>query len=76
MRSIYTDTLIELIQKYVEEHPGIDQNRIYIGGCSNGGYMTMNLLFEKPDYFAAAYPVCDAAGTGETLFQWLAEQSN
>ena len=60
MRSIYTDTLIELIQKYVEEHPGIDQNRIYIGGCSNGGYMTMNLLFEKPDYFAAAYPVCEA----------------
>lgn len=59
-RSIYTDTLMELIQDYVAKHTGIDTDRIYIGGCSNGGYMTMNMIFCYPDYFAAAYPICEA----------------
>lgn len=58
--SIYTQTLMELISSYVENTPEVDTNRIYIGGCSNGGYMTMNMLFQYPDYFAAAYPVCEA----------------
>lgn len=60
LKSIYTDTLMELILHYVDTHPGIDKNRIYIGGCSNGGYMTMNMLLSYPGYFAAAYPICEA----------------
>lgn len=59
-RSYYTDALMGLIKSYVEEHSEIDTSRIYIGGCSNGGYMTVNMLIEYPDYFAAAYPVCEA----------------
>lgn len=58
--SMYTQTLMELIESYVAVHPGIDTKRIYIGGCSNGGYMTMNMILSYPDYFAAAYPVCQA----------------
>lgn len=58
--SMYTQTLMELIENYVSTHPGIDTKRIYIGGCSNGGYMTMNMILNYPDYFAAAYPVCQA----------------
>jgi len=54
--SYYTETLMELIKSYVESNPKIDKNRIYIGGCSNGGYMTINMLVNYPDYFAAAYP--------------------
>ena len=42
------------------EHPDIDTDRIVIGGCSNGGYMTMNMVMQYPDYFAAAYPICEA----------------
>lgn len=60
MQSIYTKTLMELIQSYVEAHPQIDTDRIYLGGCSNGGYMTMNMLLTYPEYFAAAFPVCEA----------------
>ncbi|MDO4274980.1 MAG: prolyl oligopeptidase family serine peptidase [Eubacteriales bacterium] len=60
IKSIYTETLMELILKYVQDHPGIDTDKIYIGGCSNGGYMTMNMLLLYPDYFAAAYPICEA----------------
>lgn len=59
-RSYYTDALMGLIETYVAAHPEVDADRIYIGGCSNGGYMTVNMLMEFPGYFAAAYPVCEA----------------
>lgn len=55
--SWYTEALMELIRAYVDAHPEIDQRRIYLGGCSNGGYMTMNMLMSYPGYFAAAFPV-------------------
>ncbi|MGM9538469.1 MAG: prolyl oligopeptidase family serine peptidase [Candidatus Onthomonas sp.] len=58
--SIYLSTLKELIDSYVAANPGIDANRIYVGGCSNGGYMTMDLILNYPDYFAAAFPICEA----------------
>ncbi|WP_088340651.1 prolyl oligopeptidase family serine peptidase [Robiginitalea sediminis] len=52
---IYHAGLMALIQDYVERHPEIDRNRIYVGGCSNGGYMSLKLILEHPDYFAAGY---------------------
>ena len=58
--SYYTDALMNLIKSYVSDHEEIDTDRIYIGGCSNGGYMTVNMLIAYPEYFAAAYPVCEA----------------
>jgi len=58
--SYYTKALFNLIEEVVAQNPKIDKNRIYIGGCSNGGYMTMNMIIEYPEYFAAAYPVCQA----------------
>ncbi|GHV37388.1 hypothetical protein AGMMS49546_04990 [Spirochaetia bacterium] len=59
--SKYTRALKNLIDTYIDNNPGIDRSRIYIGGCSNGGYMTMVMILEYPDYFAAAFPVCSAA---------------
>lgn len=58
--SIYADGLFELIQNYVNSNDDIDKNKIIIGGCSNGGYMTIELLLKHPDYFAAAFPICEA----------------
>lgn len=58
--SRYTEILMDTIEDYVSSNPDIDQNRIYLGGCSNGGYMTINMLINYPDYFAAAYPCCEA----------------
>jgi len=57
--SWYTGALWKAITSYVESNPDIDTSRIYLGGCSNGGYMTMNMMFEHGDYFAAFYPVCE-----------------
>ena len=58
--SMYTAALWKAITSYVEGNSDIDTNRIYLGGCSNGGYMTMNMAFEHGDYFAAFYPICEA----------------
>lgn len=56
VNDIYNEALMALIQDFVKSHPQVDQNRIYVGGCSNGGYMTLKLLLQHPKYFAAAFP--------------------
>jgi predicted peptidase len=61
LKSKYTRAVKYLIDTYVDNNPGIDRRRIYIGGCSNGGFMTTVLMTEYPGYFAAAFPVCSAA---------------
>jgi predicted peptidase len=53
---IYHESLMALFKHYIQNHPQIDTDRIYVGGCSNGGYMSQKLLLENPDYFAAAFP--------------------
>ena len=58
--SVYKDDLKALIDDYVAAHENIDADRIIIGGCSNGGYMTMDMIMNYPDFFAAAYPICEA----------------
>jgi len=58
--SKYTVALKELIDRFLSDHPNIDTNRIYLGGCSNGGFMTMRMILSYPEIFAAAFPVCQA----------------
>ncbi|ORX39537.1 hypothetical protein BCR32DRAFT_288524 [Anaeromyces robustus] len=53
------NVLFAAIEDYVNSNSDIDTNRIYVGGCSNGGYMTLDLIFEHGDYFAAYYPIYD-----------------
>lgn len=60
LMSRYTEILMDTIEYFVQDHHDVDPNRIYLGGCSNGGYMTMNMLVTYPDYWAAAYPNCEA----------------
>ncbi|MDX5337495.1 MAG: prolyl oligopeptidase family serine peptidase [Cyclobacteriaceae bacterium] len=52
---IYHEAVFALIQDFVAKNPGVDPNRIYVGGCSNGGYISLKLIFEHPEYFAAGY---------------------
>ncbi|MBN2696844.1 MAG: prolyl oligopeptidase family serine peptidase [Bacilli bacterium] len=58
--SMYTKALHGLIDNVIRHENSIDKHRVYIGGCSNGGYMTVNLLKHYPEMFAAAFPVCEA----------------
>ena len=52
---IYHRPLIGLFREFLKSHPNADPSRIYVGGCSNGGYMSLKLLLENPDFFAAAF---------------------
>lgn len=71
--SMYTESLKALIDDYVASNDDIDPNRIIVGGCSNGGYMTMNMILTYPDFFAAAYPVCEAYADANITDAMLAE---
>lgn len=73
--SIYTESLFKLIKNFVNIHKDIDADRIYIGGCSNGGWMTVEMLSKHGEYFAAAYPIAvpfdKTAGLTEEEFKRL-----
>lgn len=56
--SLFLHDLKELIDTFAESHY-VDQDRILVGGCSNGGFMTMDLILHYPDFFAAAFPICE-----------------
>ena len=58
--SRYTQILMDTIKEYVKHNPSVDTERIYLAGDLNGGYMTVNMIINYPDYFAAAVPICEA----------------
>ncbi|MFE6365496.1 PHB depolymerase family esterase [Streptomyces sp. NPDC057806] len=47
----------EIIDNVVRRHR-IDRDRIYVAGCSNGGYMSMKMTSVYPTLFAASVPIC------------------
>lgn len=51
---------LELIDQAVKSLP-VDKSRIYICGLSMGGYGTWDAISRRPDFFAAAIPVCGGA---------------
>ena len=58
-QSCYVAALKALIDAFVAAHAdAIDRDRIYIGGLSNGGFMTCRMIADYPGFFAAAVPVC------------------
>ncbi|SCF39810.1 Predicted peptidase [Micromonospora matsumotoense] len=50
-----------LIREIIEDlvrRKRVDPDRIYVAGCSNGGYMSLKMTVAYPDLFAASVPVC------------------
>jgi predicted peptidase len=43
----------------------VDTKRIYVGGLSMGGMGTYEILWRKPRFFAAAFPICGAGDPGQ-----------
>jgi predicted esterase len=57
--SIYVEPLKYCIDEFIGLHEqDIDRERIYIGGLSNGGFMTIRMLKDYPAFFAGAIPTC------------------
>ena len=60
-RSIYGPLLMSCIRSFIAAHADrIDEDRVYIGGDSNGGFMTVRMAVDYPGVFAAAFPACQA----------------
>lgn len=54
------------IDSFIEENrENIDVKRIYVGGYSMGGKMTLKLAVAYPDMFAAIFPICPAWVPGD-----------
>ena len=51
------DVLLEFIDN-MRCGENIDQSRVYISGSSMGGYTTWQVIMSRPEWFAAAVPVC------------------
>lgn len=47
----------EIIREVTRDHH-VDRDRIYVAGCSNGGYMSMKMTTVYPTLFAASVPIC------------------
>ncbi len=55
---------LELVDDFIKKNP-IDTNRIYVTGLSMGGFGTWDAIQRRPDFFAAAVPVCGGGDTAE-----------
>ncbi len=54
---------LSLVEKLVDSlaaTPQVNKKHIYLGGLSMGGMGTFELLWRKPGFFAAAFPICGA----------------
>ena len=47
----------EIVNEIARTHH-VDRERIYVAGCSNGGYMSLKMTTVYPDLFAASVPIC------------------
>ncbi len=57
---MYTEAVHEAISNVLENNPDIDSKRVYLSGCSNGGFMTMKLAETYGNEYAAYAPICEA----------------
>lgn len=49
--------VIKLMDEFIEKKQ-VDKQRIYVSGLSMGGMGTFEILFRRPNMFAAATPIC------------------
>ncbi len=51
----------------------IDLTRIYVGGYSMGGKMTLKMAVAYPEMFAAAFPICPAWSPSANALKYIAD---
>lgn len=72
----WTDSLIFPLRSAIDDFiasnkDNIDVKRIYVGGYSMGGKMTLKMATAYPEMFAAAFPICPAWVPGEEAAEVL-----
>ncbi len=61
-----------IIDEFIKSH-NVDTTRIYIGGFSMGGKMTLNMAVAYPEMFAAAFPICPAWSPTAEQLEYVAD---
>ena len=51
-------TLVMQLMEDMTQKPYVNKDQIYVGGLSMGGMGTFEILYRKPDLFAAAFAIC------------------
>lgn len=57
---------LSLVMKLMDELVAksfVDKQQVYVGGLSMGGLGTFEILYRKPDMFAAAFAICGVGNT-------------
>ncbi len=52
---------LQLVSNLIDsfaQTPQVNSKKIYVGGLSMGGMGTFEILWRKPKFFAAAFPIC------------------
>lgn len=50
--------MVENLIDSFSKTPQVNKHKIYVGGLSMGGMGTFEILWRKPGFFAAAFPIC------------------
>lgn len=62
------------IDDFIEKNSAnVDLSRIYVGGFSMGGKMTLKMAVAYPEMFAAAFPICPAWAPGSEATDLIAD---
>ena len=70
----YVEVMKATIDDFIEKHAdSIDLSRIYVGGFSMGGKMTLKMASSYPGMFAAAFPLCPAYDPSDEQIEALAD---
>ena len=48
----------DMMKEIINEFPNVDEDRIYVAGVSNGGYMSYRLACDYSEIIAAIMPIC------------------
>ena len=68
------EPLREAIEDFIAKNKSnIDTTKIYIGGYSMGGKMTLKMAIAYPEMFAAAFPICPAWAPSTSLLEKIAD---
>ena len=75
---------MEAMDSYIQNPKNqVDTNRIYVMGLSMGGYGTWDAIHRRPDFFAAAVPICGGGDKSNAkklahlpIWAWHGEKDN
>lgn len=74
----WDNDLLEPLRAAIDEFiaknkANVDISRIYVGGYSMGGKMTLKMAVAYPEMFAAAFPVCPAWSPSDDLISKISD---